>query len=96
MSVHTCHADGCSDPCPPQRLFCRPCLGNLATLRRRWRDAEASAVSVACPFCGAAANIRCGTKSGRNRTSHVQRVEVHPGRPSLVESSGDPDAWMHG
>ncbi len=25
MSVHTCHADGCSCPCPPVFLFCRPC-----------------------------------------------------------------------
>ncbi len=25
MSVHTCHADGCSDSCPPKHLMCRPC-----------------------------------------------------------------------
>jgi hypothetical protein len=59
-------------------------IPTVKEMSRRWRVAGVAARAVACPFCGAAAKKWCRTTTGRERTSHVKRVEVYPGRPRWV------------
>ncbi|MCK9901238.1 hypothetical protein [Glutamicibacter sp. V16R2B1] len=35
MSAHTCHAEGCTTPCPPRMLMCHPCWDLVPHDRQR-------------------------------------------------------------